>query len=692
MVSPRGPRVSTLPRIPFQTRRRLDGGLKCFVTALKISFLCAITLCFSSFYGGSQLAASSALLLVQSLQPPAEGGEGGTLYRSRSENPIRQSSSFDPSIAWLLSLPDSGEDFLLSNLQKLTNASTTASYNGSQAGRLDDQLVPVRFDSPNGPFLMDPRLPLGRLVVAKTHCGGISDGTDRFEEMCRVSSLDDGSRITKRTSHMKPKKSILLLRSPFDFLFSQISSEVQNRDAAVRLDENTTELGAWCTQRENAQQSTQTEATRLERRDRVLCSTELSLWIRWHNQAFDTAKSLDTPVLVQFYEDYVSRLPETLNDLMSFLKLPVVDKEPLPIEPTPSYLHLLSEREIRSAAAYVRSEASPQSWYHVRRYFKGRFSPNEKDALAEQYGGTLDNPGVALLISFPNSGTSYTLINVQNVTRYSVATNTGRETRDRTPVRTDINNGPFLFEPQEGKHYRFVLTKTHCNGYCDNCNQRASSPSLIAFEKGCRTSTHIVGGTAVASTYNSSVIHRVVHLFRNPYDNLVARMHLGVEKRAREGWKVEELARFSNTPQGVLSWCDHVDTAFGNDPSYFPLSARSMFASIPCYSEIYRYVKWHNRALQTIDLYGVPSHTLFYEDYETNYDETLQKLLTFLDMDRTHANLPFVVGKRYSTLFEPSHRLAIARLAHQLASPDCWALLKRYFDEFQTTSLSSLQG
>ena len=75
---------------------------------------------------------------------------------------------------------------------------------------------------------------------------------------------------------------------------------------------------------------------------------------------------------------------------------------------------------------------------------------------------------IAWLLSFPNSGTSFTTALVRNVTKKATATNYFSNTRYgmNKPIIESEENGPFYAPvpnrplPDSG----FILTKTHCGG------------------------------------------------------------------------------------------------------------------------------------------------------------------------------------------------------------------------------------
>lgn len=645
--------------------------------------------------------AREAVPLLQSTAPPSSA-EVATPPRKRNA-----------SVAWLMSFPNSGTSYTITNVMKMSNATTATNYAIEANTNHDGRLIPVYADHPDGPFLLDPNLSVPWLLLTKTHCTGYCDGCkfldhvsslQRFEAGCRETTLGVEPHLKKVVvaDNVKPIKAVHLFRSPFDNLYSRMHLGVKLRKAAGVINDKFADavgrdsaesLQAWCAYIDGLYEKqgdtqwflTFTAAAKYRFSD-VSCYSEIFRWIHWHNMAIEVTESLGIPVHYLYYEDYTSRFNDVVQELSSFLKVPVVD-DPLPFHSGKTYEHLFTNKEKRHIAELARFLATEKCWYHMRRYFNGFYSSDDnKNRQADLYGSAIGNPEIVLLLSFPNSGTSYTISNMQNVTRTSAATNTVHETKGPHPVRarSDMMDGPFLYEPHEGKPWKFILTKSHCAGFCDNCDFSSSVKDLSAFESACRTTTLRRNDTLVNSQYNATAVKKIVHLFRNPYDNIVSRMHLGTKKRAAEGWPAARLLQFSNSKEGILSWCAHVDAAFGKNASLVPhsVSVQGTPTDVPCYSEIFRYVQWHNLAFQMIETYSVPFHNIFYEDYETHYDDNVGNLLKFLELERTHDNKPFIAGKHYKDMFEPRHQRGIGILVRQLATPECWNALKRYFVEF----------
>ena len=159
-------------------------------------------------------------------------------------------------------------------------------------------------------------------------------------------------------------------------------------------------------------------------------------------------------------------------------------------------------------------------------------------------------PMVAWLMSFPNSGTSYTLHLLREVTNTTTATNYGLEgdikDEPSVPVHEGNENGPFLELIRTIKTKippRYILTKTHCTGFCADCDPTSFIETPRSFQMGCLSGRKGIQGKngkgmrTVPVRYEADFVKKTVHLIRSPLDNIVARFHLEHKRHLKLGDK-----------------------------------------------------------------------------------------------------------------------------------------------------------
>jgi hypothetical protein len=257
------------------------------------------------------------------------------------------------------------------------------------------------------------------------------------------------------------------------------------------------------------------------------------------------------------------------------------------------------------------------------------------------------------------------------------------------PVRPELRDGPFLHElnyPLAKK----TLTKTHCGGFCTQCPPHSYVHTLDSFQTACLSGHMNEEGRVRDVTYHSNVPSSAVHLIRNPFDNLVARMHLAIKKRRQDiGWDNANFDAFDNSPEGIEAWCKLVD---GLNPdqekssTLIPRDVKRAWKDLPCHSEWFRWVQWHNRALEVTNRFhaqrpgGFPVLRLYYEDYSTNYNATVEALFDFLDLEVRGRPVAFIPGKTYLSYFSLRHQEKAAQFVKSIATPECWDMVKHYFD------------
>jgi len=341
-----------------------------------------------------------------------------------------------------------------------------------------------------------------------------------------------------------------------------------------------------------------------------------------------------------------------------------------------------------------------------------------------------EKPEIVWLASYPNSGTSYTMTLVERASNLSTASHYGPEVTPTAtpdiaaaspslPVHSQSQNreGPF-WEGLEGaammghtprhlpEHY--VLTKTHCGGRCLKCepSEFVAMPTE-AFLEGCLRTTGYYLETDLNSTtgvddsassgrriqlregrIDPRRVSKLVHLFRNPFDNVVARFHLDNRHQKLKS------RGYDNNATGFALWCDTLDqptlsllSDSGNIT--LPPRIRSLLLDVKCGSEFYKYAQWHSRLIDAVPMLGKPTSGnssnipvlyLFYEDYQDDWNWTVTSLMEFVRQPITSRLRPFRRLPDYSDHFSEEQRGLVRELIREVASPEAWELIeRRYF-------------
>jgi hypothetical protein len=304
-------------------------------------------------------------------------------------------------------------------------------------------------------------------------------------------------------------------------------------------------------------------------------------------------------------------------------------------------------------------------------------------------------PGVAWLMSFPNSGTSYTGALVRSSSSTATATNYGSDNtvNQRSKTLFDWSPvGPFMTDPVNGKldlpkNGTYVLTKTHCGGYCFGCPPKHFVQTQAQFRDDCLTSDFLdVFGGKQKAMYDASIVDKAVHLVRDPFDNVVSRFHL---KRNQKQSNATWLAVYPNSIEGFRIFCAYVNTRLHAAEEKVPVVGEKSNVNvlvkyrekIPCYSDFVRYVLWHNLAIETIDELGIEHMTLYYENYGSNHRETTAKLFQFLGLTLESEGEQFRGTERYYRGYFTSDEIeAVQEMVKDIASKETWNLLSHYFD------------
>ena len=251
-----------------------------------------------------------------------------------------------------------------------------------------------------------------------------------------------------------------------------------------------------------------------------------------------------------------------------------------------------------------------------------------------------------------------------------------------------LPEGPFFTDPDENfpdsirPTTGFLLTKTHCTGYCSICAAEEYIVNAQEFTQSCVEGDHILdeGGEETVYSYSPDLVSRAVHIICDPFDNIVSRFHLAHGDFVRTN-QTKKVLRYPRTKAGFRSYCKYMGKRF-HEEEMLSESFHDLFEDvqdIPCYNDFFRYIQWHNLAFTATEDLCLPTMIIHYENYTTNFDQTKDALLDFLDHDEIQGAPVFEIGKSYRKYFSEEEIQAVSRMFSELALQTTWEQTSHYF-------------
>jgi hypothetical protein len=315
---------------------------------------------------------------------------------------------------------------------------------------------------------------------------------------------------------------------------------------------------------------------------------------------------------------------------------------------------------------------------------------------------------------------------IRFATKAACATNYGMEGTPgqhgkSVPVYEWSSNGPYwLFPPKKDngalrtetalEDFKVpeagasILTKTHCGSRCSFCPPDIYIETRRSFLMNCLSGIRMVpandeqhvddkslknanaGYRQEFTTYHPALVEKAIHLIRKPFDNVVSRFHHEQKKQKRNN-DLQWTNRYSNDPQGFRKWCADGDFFFRSEDSkinweskgYNPTRMKMHFERVACHAEFFRYVQWHNYAIESVNWLQIPVMFVHYEDYGTDLAGVTDDILEFLNMTRVGDLPSFDSDKDYSDYFSLEERAAASEMMRDVASDASKKLIERYW-------------
>ena len=617
---------------------------------------------------------------------------------TKEENPITPKTIVEenaaptewPKVAWLLSFPQSGATFILDTVMKVSNMTVATNNAPLDANLLDNEGYSITPNSNyTSPFLENKMKVPSRYILTNTYCGyDFMRSYYSFQQSCSTGSRiypskkkSKSQKETCKNGHCREeikfdidnvKKAVHLIRNPFDNIISRFNHEYKANITYVKwLKEHPGEyhdkFHSWCERMDRKLSENEIRYYGLEFPEEVPCHSEFFKYVQWHNNAFTLSFEMDIPTLIIHYEDYKNDMERTVTKITSFLELEIV-ADPFKFS-SHDYKFIFSEKQRKAIIDWIMELASKSTKENLGRYF--------------YYDSW---PKIAWLMSYPASGTTFTLDVVKKVSNRTVAFNHGHHyTKYSRQVHHTYTSGPFLDTKNTSLLIpdKYVLTKTHCHH-----SQKLAS-SKYMFLKDClggvrfypiddKSKTPDSAGCKdnwceEEVTYDIKMVKKIVHNIRNPFNNVIARFNNPQKRNATHmNWLHEHHNEYRDA---FHTWCEEKDSKLTeNDLAYY---GKDFPANVPCTSEFFRYFQWHNYAFELTAELEIPTLVLHYENYE-DIDNAVNGLIDFLEVDPVASPLPFSPHS-YSFMYSNDDRKAIADWAKELSSKETWKHLETYF-------------
>jgi hypothetical protein len=106
----------------------------------------------------------------------------------------------------------------------------------------------------------------------------------------------------------------------------------------------------------------------------------------------------------------------------------------------------------------------------------------------------------------------------------------------------------------------YLLTKTHCGGRCDVCGPEGYIENHQIFSRRCVEGYHTENDAdtgesiEVMDHYSTDLVAGAVHLIRDPFDNVISRFHLTLNRFGRKN-QSDKLAKYPRSKEGFRALC-----------------------------------------------------------------------------------------------------------------------------------------
>ena len=305
-------------------------------------------------------------------------------------------AEFSPSLIWLMSWPLSGEEYIMTNVEHVSNLSPASNYANSTTPKDQANSISIYPRHPEGPFWeglgVEKRRPLPeKLVMTETHCAGtcidcppekyLVNQLEDFMLSCRTTNakVDKTTYVSAKYPRNRVKKAVHVIRNPFINIIARFYRERSNRKKDKDFQKEYPDLPIkgfqkWCRmldskyEKEDESAFKKVDPSMVKDMRSSLCHAEIYKYIQWHNMAFKTTETMKLPVHYVYYEDFQKDFKGTHHKLLDFLELKAV-YTPYDFPVPHNYTRYFTPAHRAQIYSYAKKLASETTWEYIHHYF-----------------------------------------------------------------------------------------------------------------------------------------------------------------------------------------------------------------------------------------------------------------------------------------------------------------------------------
>jgi len=293
----------------------------------------------------------------------------------------------------------------------------------------------------------------------------------------------------------------------------------------------------------------------------------------------------------------------------------------------------------------------------------------------------------AWFMSFPESGAPYFLHLMHMSSGLSTATNFGHllmrsdgslylhENQDSVEI---YENGPALYTDWLPHPKEYIATRTHGTGYCLFCHPKEYF--YTDFFWGSAKGTKILNGKRAVLQYNAAQVDRMIHIVRDPFDNVVARFYSWVSLM-----RISQPNTVQNYPldaNGFKSWCQAQDKGYEKvEMAWLPQRVRDIAKDVPCRQEFIKYARWHNNAFLLNRNKNIDTIIVKYEEYVDDMEKTVTRVNAHLNLPLIRTDMQMRIDNgihNFKGFYSDAEVKATTRFLRNLVFPSMWYHMQHY--------------